>query len=823
MSEDKKHRGNSSPSGIARRDVLLGSASALTAVALSGGAITTPVTPALAQAPSASPGAAAGPDRTVLPLAEPTYPAITELDARIAKAPPIFEVKAPTGAPNVIVILLDNFGYAGSTTLGGAINLPTLDRLAKDGLIYNNFHVNPICSASRVALLTGRNCHSANMGTVSEMATAYPGQNSVLPNSVAPLAKILKHNGYSTAMFGKCHEYVAWESGLTGPFDQWPTGQGFEKFYGNVFGESDQFSPVIHDNTTLVPPSKDPNYYYQTDIADRAIEWIKVQKALNPDKPFFVYYPAQGMHDPVQLPKAWRDKYKGKFNQGWDKYREEILARQKKLGIVPPNTQLTSKPDIMADWDKLSADEKKVCIRYQEVFAAFAELTDYEIGRVVQAVDDMGVMDNTLIIYITGDNGASPNGGRLGVHNTLSTFNLTSETLQYQLAHLDEIGGPNSAMTPPAGWSIADNTPFAYSQFHTQYGGTTNAAVVCWPKAIKAKGEVRNQYHHLIDIVPTVLEAASLPQPKTVNGVVQRPMEGVSMLGSFTDAQAKSAHTVQYYEILGNRGIYKDGWYAATLHKVSWEAKPRSSFAEDKWELFNTVEDFSCSNDLAAKYPDRLKEMQAAFQEEAVKYNVLPLDERVMERFSPTIAGRPDYMGGRTSLALFPGMVAMKENAFIDVKNRSSSITASLEIPKGAVSGVILAQGGAHSGWSLYVKDGKPKFAYNFLGKVTTIAANERLPAGPVTLTYDFAYDGGKPGGGGIGSLSINQKKAASGRIERTIPFIYGTETADVGIDLYTPVTTDYKQNDNRFTGTIKKVVVKVGPPGKAVSTSASD
>ena len=501
--------------------------------------------PGAGHVPATGPGAAADVDRAVLPIAEPTRPAITEIDARKTKAPPIFEAKAPAGAPNVLVILLDNFGYAGSTTFGGVMHLPTIERLAKNGLTYTNFHTAPICSASRVALLTGRNPHSANMGTISEMATGFPGQTSILPNSVAPLAKILRFNGYSTAMFGKSHEYVPWESGLTGPFDQWPTGLGFEKFYGNVIGESDQFSPVAHDNTTLAPPSKDPNYYYQTDLADRAIQWIKAQKSLNPDKPFFIYYPAQGMHDPVQLPMAWRDKYKGKFDMGWDNYREEILARQKKLGIVPENTKLTAKADIAPDWDTLTADEKKVAIRYQELFAAFAELTDYEIGRVVQAIEDVGVLDNTLIIYVTGDNGASPNGGRLGVFNTMSTFNQSPETLEYQLKTLDEVGGPHSAMTPPAGWSFGDNTPFAYSQLHTQLGGTTNGAIVSWPKGIKAKGELRKQYHHVIDVVPTVLAAAGLPQPKTVNGVVQKPIEGVSMMNSFDDAQAKSARTTQ--------------------------------------------------------------------------------------------------------------------------------------------------------------------------------------------------------------------------------------------------------------------------------------
>lgn len=375
-------------------------------------------------------------------------------------------------------------------------------------------------------------------------------------------------------------------------------------------------------------------------------------------------------------------------------------------------------------------------------------------------------------------------------------------------------------MTVPAGWSIADNTPFAYSQFHTQYGGTTNGAIVSWPKSIQAQGEIRNQYYHLIDVAPTVLEAAGLPQPKTVNGVPQKPIEGMSMLDSFTNAQAKSAHTVQYYEIFGNRGIYKDGWYAATLHKVAWEAKPRSSYPEDQWQLFNTAEDFSCSVDLAAKEPAKLKEMQELFIAEAIKHNVLPLDDRVQVRLNATIAGRPDYMGGRKSLTVYPGMIGMKENAFIDVKNQSSSITADLDLAQSGASGVILAQGGAHSGWSLYVKDGKPMFAYNFLGTVTTIASNEQLPTGPVTLTYDFAYDGGKPGSGGTGIIWINGKKVASGKLERTIPFFYGTETADVGIDLYTGVTDDYAKGDNSFTGTIKKVQVTVKGKDLAVPTS---
>jgi arylsulfatase A-like enzyme len=751
-------------------------------------------------------------DRSVLPIKEPTYPPITVLDVRDAKAPPLFQVKAPPGAPNVIVILLDNLGFGATKPFGGIINMPTLERLAKDGLIYTNFHTAPLCSPSRMALLTGRNPHSVNMGAISELATAFPGQTSVLPESKASLPEIMKLNGYSTAMFGKSHEFTPWETGLTGPFDQWPNGLGFERFYGVLSGEADLFAPPLHDNLTLVDVPSDPSYYYPTDLADHAISWIRAQKTMSPDKPFFIYYSSPGTHAPSQVPAEWRDKYKGKFDEGWDKYREEILARQKQLGIVPPNTQLTPKPtqEEMPDWDKLSDKEKKVFTRQQEIFASFAEISDHEIGRVVQAIEDLGVMDNTLIIYITGDNGSSGNGGRNGRFNTVTSYNGLPESIEDQFAHLAEFGGPHSDMTPPLGWAIADNAPFAYCQFATAYGGTTNGVVVHYPKGIKAKGEVRPQYHHLIDVAPTVLEAAGLPQPKVVNGTSQKPIEGVSMVYSFSDGAAKSPHTVQYAEFAGNRGIYKDGWYALTLHSVPWERQPRTTFDQDKWELYNTTDDFSGAIDLAAKNPEKLKEMQAAFLTEAVKYNVLPLDDRTQARFNPAIAGRPDLMAGRTSLTVYEGMVGMKENAFINTKNSSYAITADVEIPQVGASGVILAQGGIHSGWSFYVEEGKPKFAYNYLGNVTTIASMDSLPTGRVTVEYDFVFDGGKPGAGGTGTISINEKKVATGRIEHTIPFIFGAETADVGMDLYTPVTSDYPKGDNKFTGKIDKVTIEL-------------
>ena len=762
-------------------------------------------------------------DRTTLPLAEPSYPPITELDVRKATPPPRFEVKAPDGAPNVLVILLDNLGFGATKPFGGVIEMPTLERLARSGLIYNNFHTAPLCSPSRVALITGRNPHSANMGSVAELSTAFPGQTSERPNSVATIAETLKLNGYSTAMFGKDHEFTPWELSVSGPFDSWPVGSGFEKFYGTLTGESDLFAPPLLDGTTLVDLPNEPNYYYPTDLADHAISWIRAQKTMTPDKPFFIYYASPGVHSPSQVPSAWRDRYKGQFDMGWDKYREQILARQKSLGIVPPNTQLTPKPTQkeMPDWDKLSTKEKKVFTRHQEIFAAYAEEADHEIGRVVQAIEDLGAMDNTLIVYITGDNGSSGNGGSTGSFNSTASFNGIPEPVDYQFEHLAEFGGPHSAMTPPLGWAIADNAPFAYCQFSTAYGGTTNGAVIHWPKVIKAHGEVRPQYHHIIDVAPTILEAAALPQPKVVNGTPQKPIEGVSMVYSFADGAAKSPHTVQYAEFAGNRGIYQDGWYALTLHRVPWERQPRSTFDQDKWELYNTADDFSCANDLADKNPDKLKEMQAAFLTEAVKYNVLPLDDRTQERFNPAIAGRPDKLGGRTSLTVYSGMIGMKENAFINIKNRSYSVTAELEVPKSGVSGVILAQGGENAGWSLYVKDGKPRFAYNYLGDVTAIASAERMPAGRVTLGYEFAYDGGKPGSGGTGSIFINGKKVATRRIERTIPFIFGAETADVGQDLYTPVTSDYAKGSNKFTGTIDKVTIDLKKMNSADDSTA--
>ncbi len=751
-------------------------------------------------------------DRTVLPIPEPEPAPITEIDARNAKRPPRFEVKAPKGAPNVVILLLDNVGYGDLDTFGGPIHMPTLDRLAETGLRYNNFHVTPLCSPSRMALLTGRNSHSANFGIIAEMATSFPGYTAMRPSSVAMLPEILRLNGYSTAMFGKCHELGPWETSVVGPFDRWPMYSGFERFYGFLSGEADLFHPVMYDNLTRVDMPNDTNYYASADLTDKAIAWVRAQHSLAPDKPFFVYYSAIGNHAPFQVPKEWRNNYNGMFDQGWDQVRKETLARQIKMGIVPPGTQLAPKPPGIQDWDQLTPDEKKVFARYMEIYASFAEVTDHEIGRFLDAIQDLGEMDNTLIFYVTGDNGSVFQGGANGAFNEMSVFNGVPEPLEIPLKHFDEIGGPKSHILYNNGWALAGATPFAWGHQVASYGGISQPLVVHWPKDINEKGGLRTQWSYIADIAPTVLEAVGLPQPGVVYGVRQKPMDGVSMLYTFNDAQAKSRHTTQYFELGGNRGIYHDGWFATTVHRAPWEIKPRAAFANDKWELYDVENDFSTAHDLAAKHPEKLEELKGLFLEEAVKNNVLPLDDRVWERFNPALAGRPDLMEGRTEMTVYPGMVGMLEDTFINVKNRSFVITADIEVPEAGAEGVILAQGGEMGGWSVYVKDGKPRFAYNWLGRETyKIAGPTRLPAGRVTLRFEFAYDGVKPAAGGTGLIFVNGKKVAAGRIEHTNANVFGAETADVGEDLYTVVTDDYKVGDNKFTGKINKVTIQLG------------
>ena len=778
-------------------------------------AIKTCICFALTAGCAAAAGAQTDLDRTTLPIPEPKQPMSTELDVRNATAPPRFDVKAPEGAPNVLVVLIDDLGFAGTSAYGGPISTPTFDRLAGQGLIYNNFHTTAVSSPTRAAIKSGRNHHVNNMGGIIETGTAFPGNTGQIPSEVAPVAEMLRLNGYSTAAFGKWHETAAWEASVSGPFDRWPTRQGFDKFYGFLGGETNQWAPFIYDGTHPVELPDDPNYHFLADMTDQAVAWVRYQKALTPNRPFFIYFAPGAVHAPHHVPKEWIDRWKGKFDQGWDKLREEILARQIKLGIVPQGTKLAPKPEAIPDWDTLSADQKRLFARQFEVFAAFLEMTDHEVGRLLHAVKDTGQGDNTLVFYVAGDNGTSAEGGANGMFSEMTYFNSVQEKVEDMLKFIDKWGGPETYPHMAAGWAVALDTPYQWTkQVASDHGGTKVGMAVYWPKGIKSKGELRTQFHHVIDVAPTILEAAGLPFPKVVNGVEQRPMDGVSLIYSFNDSGAKDRHVTQYFEMFGNRAIYHDTWFARTIHRAPWEQKPRRPLTEDIWELYDTRNDFSLVNDLAAQNPQKLAELQALFMKEAEKNKALPIDDRVFERVNAELVNRPDLMAGRTSITLAEGMMGMTENVFLNIKNKSKTITAEIEALEGkTANGIIIAQGGRFGGWALYVKDGIPAYDYNFLGlQRFTVAATEKLRPGKTTIKFDFAYDGGGLGKGGVGTLTVNDQKVAEGRIERTQPMIFSAdETADVGIDLATPVVEAIgAEARSRFTGRIASVTVEV-------------
>ncbi len=691
--------------------------------------------------------------------------------------------------------------------------MPTLQQLANEGLRYNRFHTTALCSPTRTALLTGRNHHVNNAGAIMELATAFPGNTGVRPNSVTPLAEILRLNGYSTAAFGKYHETAPWEASVSGPFDRWPTRSGFDKFYGFIGGETNQWAPAIYDGVTRVEVPHDPNYHFTVDMTNQAIAWVRYQQSLTPDKPFYMYFATGATHAPHHVPKEWIEKYKGKFDQGWDKLREETFARQLRLGVVPKGTKLTARPPEIPAWSSLSADQKRLFARQMETFAGFAEQTDHEIGRLVQALRDMGELDKTLVFYIVGDNGASAEGGPDGTYNELLALNGIVSDVSSQLAKIDEWGGPSTFPHYSIGWAHAGDTPFQWTkQVASHFGGTRNPLVVHWPAGIRARGELRAQFSHVIDIAPTVLEAAGLPQPTSVDGTVQTPMDGVSLVYTFADAKAPDRHTTQYFEMFGNRAIYHDGWVAATRHSIPWLANaPLPPFDQDRWELYNVDKDFSEADDLAAKNPAKLKELQELFVKEAVANHVFPLDDRRVERFNAAIAGRPDLMGPRKSLTLYDGMTGIAENAFINIKGSSYAITAAVEVPSGGADGVIIAQAGRFGGWSLYMKDGRVSHVYNYGGlERTTVTSPQALAPGKHIVHYEFVYDGGKPGSGGASRLSVDGASVGEARVPQTMPFVYSAdEGVDVGTDNETTVTDDYAEGNNRFTGRIEKVTVE--------------
>jgi arylsulfatase len=753
-------------------------------------------------------------DRTVLPIPEPARKPITELDARKAKAPARFEVKAPPGAPNVVIVLIDDFGFGQSSAFGGPIRMPTLEKMAANGLKYNRFHTTALCSPTRTALLTGHNHHANNAGAIMELATAFPGNTGVRPRSITPLAEILRQNGYSTAAFGKYHETPPWEVSVSGPYDRWPTGSGFDKFYGFIGGETNQWAPAIYDGTVRVEHRQSPDYHFTVDMTDQAINWVSAQQALTPGKPFYMYFATGATHAPHHAPKEWIAKYKGEFSGGWDKLREETFARQKKLGVIPANARLTPRPKEIPAWADMSAEQKRLFERQMETFAGFAEHTDHEVGRLVAQLEAIGALDNTVFYYIVGDNGASAEGGPEGSYNEMMALNGIIGKAEQMMNHIDTWGGPTTFPHFAIGWAWAGNTPFQWTkQVASHFGGTRNGMVLHWPKGIKAKGEIRSQFHHVVDVAPTVLQAAKLPQPKVVNGIKQRPMDGVSMLYSADNAKAAERRKTQYFEMFGNRGIYHEGWVACTRHSIPWDATAKvPALNDDVWELYNVNEDFSQANDLAQKYPEKLKELQAVFLKEAVRNNVLPIDDRRVERFNPAIAGRADLLGGRTSLTVYPGMTGMLENAFINVKGVHHTVTAEVEVKDDKAQGVIIAQAGYFGGWVLYMKDGKVHHEYNFFGlERTNVATPTALAPGKRTIVYQFVPDAAKPGTGGRSILSVDGKKVAEGKIPKTQPFLFsGDEGTDVGLDGETNVSNDYKQGNNAFTGRINKVTVSV-------------
>ena len=628
--------------------------------------------------------------REVLPIPDRPYDGPVYEDAKDpdAKFPPIEPLRPPAGAPNVLIVLIDDAGFGCSSAFGGPCHTPTAERLAGEGLKFNRFHTTALCSPTRAALLSGRNHHTVGMGGITEIATSAPGYNSIRPNTCAPLAETLKLNGYATAQFGKCHEVPVWETSPLGPFDSWPTGGGgFEYFYGFIGGETNQYYPAIYEGTTPVEPEKTPEegYHFTEDMTDKTITWIRQQKALMADKPFFVYFAPGATHAPHHVPEEWSAKYKGKFDQGWDALREETFARQKELGVIPPEAELTARPEEIPAWDDIPDDLKPVLSRQMEVYAGFLEHTDHHVGRLVDALDDLGVLEDTLVYYIIGDNGASAEGTPNGCFNELVILNgaFGLETTEFMVSKIDEFGTPAAYNHYAVGWAHAMDTPYQWTkQVASHWGGTSNGTIVHWPKGIEASGEVRSQFHHVIDVAPTVLDAAGIPEPTTVHGVEQKPIEGVSMRYAFDDAAAAERRETQYFEMFCNRGIYDKGWTAVTRHSTPWVIVDLPPFADDTWELYDTNTDWSQARDLAAEMPEKLDELKALFMEEARKYNVLPLDDRRVERFNSDLAGRPVLITGNSQL-LFGGMGRLSENSVLNVKNKSHSVTAELSRSRG--------------------------------------------------------------------------------------------------------------------------------------------
>ncbi len=757
--------------------------------------------------------------RSVLPIPDGTHVGLTTYDAKDPDTsyPPIRELRPPKGAPNVLVVLIDDTGFGASSAFGGPIFTPTAERLAANGVKFNRFHTTALCSPTRAALLSGRNHHAIGMGGITEIATSAPGYSSLRPKSAAPLAETLKLNGYSTAQFGKCHEVPVWQTSPMGPFDNWPSGGGgFEYFYGFIGGETNQYAPAIYKNTVPVEQDRTPEegYHFTEDMTDQAIDWVRQQKALMADKPFFIYFAPGATHAPHHVRPEWSDRYKGKFDQGWDELRKKTYARQKELGVIPPDAELTARPPEIPAWADMPAEMKPILARQMEVYAGFLEHTDHHVGRLIDALADLEVLDDTLVYYIIGDNGASAEGTPNGTFNELMPLNgvTTIETPEFLMARIDKFGTPDAYNHYAVGWAHAMDTPYQWTkQVASHWGGTRNGTIVHWPSGFKARGEIRSQFSHVIDLAPTVLDAAGLPEPTFVHGIQQMPMHGRSMRPAFDDAQAAEHRPTQYFEMFVNRGIYHQGWTAVTRHSIPWLLAQNPPLDDDRWELY-APDDWTQSRDLAAEQSEQLARLQRLFLIEATKYNVLPLDDRRAERFNPDLAGRPSLIRGNSQM-LFGGMGRLSENSVVNIKNKSHAVTAEITIEDGVTAnGVIVSQGGAFGGFALYAKDGKPAYCYNLFGlqRFKTYGESD-IPSGEHQVRMEFTYDGGGLAKGGDVTLYVDGNKVGEGRVDGTVPMMFsGDETTDVGWDSATPVSDDYEPRDSKFNGRIRWVQLDI-------------
>jgi arylsulfatase A-like enzyme len=764
-----------------------------------------------------SPSATTTIDGKQLPPPPPPFGGVIKESAKDSTPwwPP--RVVPPKGAPNVLLIMTDDQGYGVSGTFGGVIPTPALDRIAKDGLRYTEFNSTALCSPTRAALITGRNHHSVGFGVITELSTGYPGYDSFIGPEHATVGEILKENGYATSWFGKNHNTPSFEYSLAGPYDQWPSGMGFDYFYGFMGGETDQWTPYLfRDHTQIFPWIGHPEYNLTTDMADEAIGYLQNLNATAPDKPFFLYYVPGGSHSPHQPTQEWIDKFKGKFDSGWNAMREQIFANQKRLGVVPADAQLTPWPDSLPTWESRSADEKKLFARQAEVFAGYTAYTDHEIGRVIQQVQDMGKLDNTLIIYIDGDNGTSPEGTLYGTPNQYTAYNgILDVPVADQLKFYNLWGSAATYPHMAVAWSWAFDTPFKWTkQVASHFGGTRQGLAISWPGHITDTGGIRNQFHHIIDIVPTILDAAGIKAPEVVNGIAQKPIEGVSMAYTFDKANvdAPTTHHTQYFEMISNRGIFHDGWYANTTPPVPpWVLNAPMPPVEDyKWELYDLTKDYSQARDLAAQMPDKLKEMQTLFEQEAKTYNVLPLDN---SQFQRAIAPRPSNTAGQDVFTYPSAVSGIPLSNAPSILNRTFTITAEVESPKSGGDGMIVTEGGRWGGFGLYMLKGKPVFDYNAL-LLAQFRWQSQLPLQPGkhTIVFDFKYDGPGIAKGGAGVLKVDGVDVATLKVPRTIPFLLpGDETFDIGTDTRTGVNDKDYQVPFNFNGKIDKVTFNLG------------